>query len=357
MNRPYRRLVLAAVSAVAVLGAGALTAPAAQAAGPDAPILTKWANPGVAKLPSGGYVMTHTTSWNKPGAFATAPQPNGPWKRTSTTLLTGTPAWAKSAKQKRTVWAPSIIRGTNGRWVVFYSALVPGRGSQRCIGTGTSTRPTGPFVPDARPLSCFKGSGTKAKDFIANEGTTSLIDATPAVVNGQTVLTYKTSHGYTKKGKKYWHTTIRMVALNPARPNQVIANPVNRNGRSVQLTSKRHRYIEENPSLIHRGGKYVLFTSWGWYGTHDRYWTQSRTNRSLWSGWPTTARRVTFPAGTNTWGQGNGQAIATSPGTWALFWNGQEPGFKRGQGPKHLYVGKLGWKNGHPVVSKVLKRR
>jgi len=362
MKHLHTRLAAAGATALTVLVTGALVAPSAHAADPRPPILTKWANPGVAKDGS-VYVMTHTTGWNARGAFATASKPNGPWKRTSTTLLTKTPAWAKPAKGKprRGVWAPSIIKGRDGRWVVFYSALVPGTKHARCIGTGTASRAIGPYVPDPRPIACFKGSGTKAQDVIRNEGRTSLIDATPSVVNGQTVLTYKTSHSYRGKAgqaRTMWHTTIRMLALNPTTPNRIAPNPVHANGRSIQLTSKRHKYIEENPSLIYRAGTYTLFTSWGWYGTHDRYWTQYRQAKNPWRSWnaikPT---RLSFPKGTNTRGWGNAQAAPGVSG-WVLFWNGQEPArqFTRGEGPKWLYVGQLGWKQGRPFVKKVLNK-
>lgn len=357
MKHLHSRLVTAAVTTVALLATGALVAPAATAASPTQPILKKWANPGVAKLSTGGYVMTHTVAWNKPEAFATAPRPNGPWKRAKTTLLTKKPAWANGSK--RVVWAPSIIRGSSGKWVVFYSALLPGKGASRCIGTGTADTATGPYMPDARPISCFKGSKTKPQDLIRNEGKTSLIDATPAVVNGQTVLTYKTSHAYKQNKRQMWHTTIRMVALDPATPNRVIGNPVNVNGRSIQLTSARSKYIEENPSLVFRAGKYTLFTSWGWYGTHDQYWTRFRQMTELWGDWgKKKPARVSFPKGANTRGWGNAQAVRAPQGGWVLFWNGQEPPkkFTRGEGPKYLYVGKIDWRKGKPFVRKLLTR-
>lgn len=342
-----------AASAVALLAASALAAPAAQAARPDAPVLTPWANPGIA-LDGSTYVSLHTLAWNKKGVSATAPSPNGPWTVTDKKLLTKRPAWASG--KNRSVWAPSLIKGGDGRWVAFYSAIRKGAAKSRCIGTAVGDSPLGPFVPDARPISCVKG--TNPQDTVPTGGKSlSLIDATPTVVKGQTVLTYKSSRGYKVKGRQMWETAIRMVRLDPTTPNKVIANSVHKNGRSVQLTKVKHKYIEENPSLVYRGGTFTLFTSWGWYGTKDQYWTRYRQNTKLWTGWK--AKRtstLTFPKGTHTWGRGNAQALKSPTHGWLFFWNGQEPSFKRGNGPKHLYVGKLGWKKGKPFVKKVLKR-
>lgn len=353
MTRPYARLAAVPAAALAVLAAGTLTAPAAQAA-PDKPILTSWANPGVAEVPGGGFAMLRTVAWDKAGASRTAPTPRGPWKATKKRLLTSAPKWANP--KKRGVWAPSMVQGTDGRWVVYYSALIRGSSHSRCIGTGVADNPTGPFTPAARPIACWSKK-LKPQDLVPNERSTSIIDATPAKVGGYTVLTFKTEHAYRKNGRTMWQTSIRMLNLDPAAPNRAIANPVNKKVRSVLLTRKRHRYIEENPSLVQHGSTFTLFTSWGWYGTAS-YWSQDRQNTRLWTGWNKIApTRLTFPKGSSTLGRGNAQALGDSQGRWWFFWNGHRPNFKRGEGPKYLYVGRLDWRaNGKPYVKRVLTR-
>lgn len=355
---PSARARIASIATVtlALAAAGTLAVPAANAAAPDRPVLKGWANPGVTKV-GNAYVMLHTTSWNAKGAAARSRTPHSLWKIYPNRLLTKAPAWAKAPKgqkQSRSVWAPSLIRGRNGTWVVFYSAPVRGKaGGSRCIGTGTSKSAVGPFVPNARPIACYKGSGTRPKDAVKNERSSSLIDATPAVVNGQMVLTYKTSHHYKKSGRWLWHTTIRLLKLNPNNPTKIARNPVHKSGASIQLTSARHKYIEENPSLIYRAGTFTLFTSWGWYGTRDQYWTRYRQSKRLWHAFGAAPRRLSFPKSSNTWGQGNGQAIAgLKKGTWNFFWNGQRVGSVRGEGPKYLYIGKLAWSKGKPRVTR-----
>lgn len=353
MRNLYTRVATAGATAL-VVAAGTLAAPAAQAA-PDKPILSSWANPGVAEVPGAGFVMLRTARWDKPVVARTAPHPRGPWKKTSKRLLTSAPKWANS--KKRGVWAPSIIRGTNGNWVVYYSALVRGSSTTRCIGTGVATSHLGPFKPAAQPIACWRGNKKiKAQDPVGGKRRVGLIDATPAVVGGRTVLLFKTQRAYKKSGKTMWDTSTRMLNLDPASPNKAIANPVNGKVRSVQLIRKQHRYIEENPVLVERNGVFTLFTSWGWYGT-PKYWTQYRQTTNPWAKWPAKATRLTFPKGTNTLGRGNGQAIGDSQGRWWFFWNGHRAGYKRGEGPKYLYVGRLDWNAaGKPYVKKVLKR-
>lgn len=352
-----RATVLGAATVAAAMTGVLLATPAESAAGPAAPILTSWANPGVAKDGT-RFVMLHTGNWNTKGLAASSSHPNGPWKRyTTRALLSGTPQWAKNptpSAQKRSVWAPSLIKGGDGRWVVFYAALVHGRGTTRCIGTGTSDSAAGPYRPDKRPIACYKGSGTRPQDQVGNEHSTGLIDPTPAVVHGTTVLTYKTQH-YISKARG-WHTTIRMVQLNPMRPNLIAPNPVHAGGASVQLTTSVNRYIEENPSLVYRAGRYTLFTSWGYYGTRDQYWTRYRQNGNLWSGWAS-PHLLGFPSSSHTWGRGNAQVIAALGKGWNIFWNGQRAGSVRGEGPKYLYVGVVGWTKGVPRVTKMYQRR
>ena len=125
------------------------------------------------------WVILDTGNWDRAGHVITAPAPTGPWKRTSHPLLTGRPAWASNTN--RSVWAPSLVRGGNGKYVAFYAAVVAGQKYARCIGTASSTSSTGPFVPARRPVSCYRGSGARAYDTVASEGPNfGMIDPTPA---------------------------------------------------------------------------------------------------------------------------------------------------------------------------------
>ena len=339
MARSRALLRIVAVLAVG-LGIVVAEAPAASAA-PVASFAVP--NPGVL-FDGKRWVLLDTGAWDHSGHVLTAPAATGPWKRTSHHLLTGRPAWA-SAKD-HSVWAPSLVRGTDGNYVAFYAAVVAGQSSARCIGTARSKNSTGPFVPSSRPVACYRGSKAHAYDTINSEGHNfGLIDPTPAQLNGGFYLTYKTQY---RMADGRWHTTIRLLQLNPADPRRTIANPRHADGASVQLTSARNKYIEENPVLVAHGGLFTLFTSWGWYGT-CKYSTQYRQSTHVWSGWPVSAHRLAIPGGTC--GTGNAQVVASAQG-WRIFFNGHQGG--KPHAPFLLYVGKVAWKGGAPTVPSLL---
>ncbi|EST26283.1 hypothetical protein N566_24055 [Streptomycetaceae bacterium MP113-05] len=306
----------------------------------------RFANPGVVH-DGRKWVMLSTGSWSTTGRIAVADQAGGPWRKLGRKLLTRRPAWA--SRQNHSVWAPSIVRADDGGYVIYYAAVVKGTSKRRCIGTAHADGSTGPFVPNDRPIACWSGSGTNPFDAVKPESSNfSLIDATPARVGSQLVLTYKTSRGYrSSTGKQMWHTTTRMVRLNSNNPARTVANPRNADGGSVKIADADHRYIEENPVMVKRKGRYTLFTSFGWYGTCD-YYTRYRQNSSLWYGWlKKSPTRLSTPGGTC--GTGNAHVVRGLPkGSWRIFYNGHISDVRRS--PFTLYVGRMTWNNGKPSV-------
>lgn len=308
------------------------------------------ANPGVIHTAESGWVVWSTGDWDTTGHLATADETAGPWTHDTThALLTGRPSWAHPTDHS--VWAPSIIRASDGTYVVFYAARVADTQKSRCIGTAHATSPTGPFTPNARALACFSGSGANAYDTIASEGPKmTVIDATPAWVGSTLVLTYKT--GWRASDSDPWHTTTRMVRLDPDHPAQTLPNPVHADGGSIKISDAVNKYIEENPVMVLHDGRYTLFTSFGWFGTCD-YSTRYRQNTDLWSGWlaksPTS---LSFPSGLSTCGTGNGQVTQGLPaGSWRIFFNGHSDGPHT---PFRMYVGVVGWSDGSPKVTAML---
>jgi hypothetical protein len=64
------------------------------------------------------------------------------------------PSWAEVGN----TWAPSVVRGTNNDFVMYYTATDVASGDQ-CIGRATSALPTGPYVDNsAAPVVCQNGS-------------------------------------------------------------------------------------------------------------------------------------------------------------------------------------------------------
>ena len=83
----------------------------------------------------------------------------------------------------------------------------------------------------------------------------------------------------------------------------------------------RSSQIVENPTLVHQGSHYVLFTSEGWYGGCD-YRTTYRKSRKRWS-WPTRSTNFLGPVVTGLCGPGGADVVAPSRGARArLFFHG-----------------------------------
>ncbi|MBM7115979.1 family 43 glycosylhydrolase [Archangium primigenium] len=342
-----------------------LAAPAALAAvsttSVDRPVATGIANPAVV-FHDGRWYTGSTGAWDDPGTIRSAPELVGPWTSTGQPMLSRKAAWMG---QNKGTWAPSIIQSRTGDFRMFFSAPIPTRGdkgAERCIGVARAAHPRGPFVPYDTPVACFSGSGAGGQDLIADESAGfpnrafSLIDPTASWLDDVLVLTYKTQFAEEPGQNPLWHTTTRMVRLDPDNPQKVIANPVHADGGSVKLTDRTNIYIEENPVLIKRSGTFTLFTSWGWYGTCN-YVTDWRQNGSLWSGWlAKTPTKLSFASSVNTCGTGNAHVTRGLPeGSWRIVFNGH-PDEATAGGPDGLYIGNLGWDGeGRPRVTGLLR--
>lgn len=345
-----RRALVTTVAAVVTTGSMMLAASPAPAAGYRTPAASyKIADPGVIHA-GGQWVTLATGAWDTSRTISTAQEAAGPWSLSSHTLLTRRPGWASSSDHS--VWAPSEVRidGSDGtKYVVFYAAVIAGQTSKRCIGTGVSTSPTGPFVPRDTPISCIAGYGA-ADPEPGTISADSTIDPTASYVtiDGQQrlYLLYKTQHtAYVdSSGNKHYYSTIRMVRVNISSYATAVL------GDSHQLTKRTDNPIEENPVLVQRGSTFTLFTSVGGY-TLCTYHTEWRQSTSIWS-WPATGNRLSFPSGTNTCGTGDAQVVPGLPtDSWRIFFSGRYPD------PSSnfmLYVGTVTWSNGTPEVYSIL---
>ena len=88
------------------------------------------------------------------------------------------PAWAASTE----IWAPTVSR-IGGRMVMFFAAhrtAPPDPTNDQCVGRATADSPTGPFVPDASPVSCGADGVHGALDpsiFVGPDGAAHLLVA------------------------------------------------------------------------------------------------------------------------------------------------------------------------------------
>jgi hypothetical protein len=339
MTRTTSRAIIALMLCIPLALSSAADASAYRA--PLAPYTV--GDPGV--LFSGGqWNVLATGSWSRAGEISTAAVAKGPYTLSANHLLTRRPKWA--SRGNHSVWAPSEVElGTpyGPAYVVFYAAVIRGEKSTRCIGTGVSSSPTGPFAPRDRPISCIAGHGAPDPE-PGVAAVNSTIDATPAWVNvngaRRLFLTYKTQH---RKADGHYFSTIRMVQLNAGDYASSVL------GRSHTLTVRPDN-IEENPVLIQRGKVLTLFTSLGGY-TLCTYHTEWRQSTHLWK-WPAASHRLPFPANTDTCATGDAQVVHGLPKkSWRIFYSGRYPApsssFK-------LYAGTVAWPGGRPVVTGLL---
>lgn len=345
LRRALVAVVTAVVSAVPMMAAGP-----ASASGYRTPVAPyKIADPGVIYA-GGQWVVLATGGWDTAHTISTAPEASGPWTQSSHTLLTRRPGWASSADHS--VWAPSEVQidGTDGtKYVVFYAAVIAGETSKRCIGTGVSTSPTGPFTPRDTPISCIAGYGA-ADPEPGTISADSTIDPTASYVTisgeKRLYLLYKTQHtAYVdSSGNQHYYSTIRMVRINISSYATAVL------GDSHELTKRTDNPIEENPVLVQRGSTFTLFTSVGGY-TLCTYHTEWRQSTSVWS-WPATGNRLSFPSDTNTCGTGDAQVVPGLPtDSWRIFFSGRYPD---PSSSFMMYVGTLTWSNGTPEVYSML---
>ncbi|MGH8881068.1 MAG: glycoside hydrolase family 43 protein [Stackebrandtia sp.] len=165
---------------------------------------------------------------------------SGTWTNTGSALATRG-KWAKVAG----MWAPDAVK-TSAGWVLYYSAPAKRFGGQHCIGVATAKSVTGPFRPSGdTPLVC-PGGRHGAKDKVTGRPVRKAGVSDPSPFQdsqGRRYLLYKTQKT---------PSTLRMLRLNDAGTNWV-------GNRSRELVQRRG--VIENPVMVQRGSRFVLFAS------------------------------------------------------------------------------------------------
>ncbi len=251
----------AALTALLLAALGLQPQAASARSDPFPPVLTRFADPGVAAYP-GGYVAVATGSYVQ---RATAPSIAGPWTKTAPALA-AMPSWATTPS----VWAPDLEK-VGDRWLMYYSATVAGLGpTGRCIGVAVAASPTDPFTPYGdRPLVCPRKADTKrAADPVKR----------PRSMPQKGVI--DPSFFRTKDGRPY------LVYKTDLIPSSIRMVRLKRSGLAIhaKATSKqliRSKGVMENPFVVQRGKRFVLVTSEQSFATckYRIYW---RSTRDVW---------------------------------------------------------------------------
>jgi len=146
-----------------------------------------------------------------------------------------TPAWAATPE----IWAPAVAR-LGGRYVMYFAAHrrnAPDSNSDQCVGRAVASAPSGPFVPDASPITC------------GNDGTRGALD--PSVFVGPDGAAHL------------------LVAMGGSATN-IFTYPIDANGAltgpSVPLLIRAQPWQDwflENPAMFFDGSVYLLAYSAG----------------------------------------------------------------------------------------------
>ena len=287
---------------------------------------------------------------------ATAPTPTGPWTVRSRAMVE-LPRWALTDE----IWASDVVH-LHHRWLLYYSAPVRGLGAGgRCIGVATARGVLGRFHPVGRhPLVCPGRARTpRAWDALQTRGRalprTGVID--PSGFHG------KGGHQYLLYKTQGYPSSIRILPLSSD------GTRARHHARSRELI--RARGIVENPALVRRQGRYVLFTSEGFYGDCG-YRTTWRSSHGLLH-WGRAKRHLLLrhtraglcgPGGADVVMRGRAQSLVFFHGWTCAGGLRPCPGSfhmdrRRGpQGQRSLYAAHLSWtRKGAPRVRGYLHPR
>ena len=154
------------------------------------------------------------------------------------------PKWSSSGK----VWAPEIIRWTDGTWRLHYTTKGPDPQWQ-CVSVATSKYPQGPFVDtSSKPLVCESSEGGS-------------IDQSPFIDSSGKAWLYWKNDG-NAIGVDTW---IRVQALD-ATGKAVIGKPTN----LLQQDLPWEGHLVEAPAVVEVDGTFHMFYSGNDFGS-DKY--------------------------------------------------------------------------------------
>ncbi|SFJ18629.1 glycoside hydrolase family 43 protein [Amycolatopsis sacchari] len=303
-----RALSVAAVAAVLTTGAARV-----DPATPKLLINQDFPDPAVLQSANGYYAYA-TRGGSARIPYAVASSADGPWKVQGDALARN-PAWAKP---DGAFWAPDVGRMNNGQYRVYFSAQLPGD-NRMCIGTATSSLPTGPFNPvDSAPLVCppEDGGDIDPQSFVDSDGKHYLLyksNAGPTTIWLQEV----TNDGGTLVGG-------RIPLLRADRPEE--------------------RGDVEAPSLVKIGSGYVLFYSADSFDNVD-YHTGYATSASLKGPYTKASQPLLTTGGLGSQVNGPGGADVTAQ---RIFFHGWlSPDHHNGRG---LYSLPVRFEGGKPVA-------
>ncbi|MDT0442690.1 glycoside hydrolase family 43 protein [Streptomyces johnsoniae] len=306
-----------ALAAAALASAVVVTTAQPAAAAPRIVIDTDFPDPDVLAV-DGTYYAYATNSGDDNVQVASAGAVDGTWERQGD-ALPQLGDWARSGL----TWAPDVSERPDGSYLLYYTARDTASDRQ-CIGTAVSDSPAGPFAPVGDgPLVCPAEAG-------------GAIDAASFTdTDGSTYLLYKNDGNAV--GADTWLYLQR-----------VSADGLTLEGDPVRLL-KQDRPEEggliEAPTLVARGGSYVLLYSAGFYGDGS-YFTGYATAPALTGPYTKSDTPLLTTEETGIPGPGGQDVVGDGTDDWLVFHGvlSEEP-LVRG-----MYVAPLHWAGDVPSV-------
>lgn len=249
------------------------------------------------------------------------------------------PVWA----ERGWTWAPEVM-ALDGRYLLFFTAREKASGKQ-CTGVAASANPLGPFTSDApAPLICQRELG----------GT---IDASPfRDADGKLYLTYKADANAVGK------------------PTDIFVQPMTADGLGLTGTpvallrndAPWEAHVIESPTMLRRGGTYVLFYSANHFGweSHQRLSPYAMGYATCTGPMGPCIKAVQNPllhsyvdkqAGCLS-GPGH-QAVFDEAGHQYIVFHAHiaRGGCQNAKKGRQMYIAPLGWRDGRPVIGNSLR--
>ncbi|MGW6984867.1 family 43 glycosylhydrolase [Streptomyces sp. NPDC054932] len=244
------------------------------------------------------------------------------WSASASDPLPELGAWAEP--NRSLVWAPEVF--DNGRGFTMYYTAHDRAGDRQCIGVALSSSPDGPFLPHGgEPLVCPVERG-------------GAIDAASYAEDGRRYLLWKDDGNCC--GADTW-IHLQAVTWDGTRTT----------GEPVALLRQDRTWegeLIEAPTLVRRGGRYVLFYSADSYeggGYKSGYAVASALRGPYTKGAAPLMTTESFDGAVR--GPGGQDVVVGPDGRDRIVFHGWSPDGSR---RRVLYVADLGFADGRPVV-------
>ena len=248
--------------------------------------------------------------------------------------LPSVPKWSDaqcvSFFQNRMVWAPEVLHRSDGKYVIYFVAHLAGT-SKQCVSYAISSSPTGPFTDSSKkPFVCQQALGGSIDPDIFRDS------------NGKLYLLWKND------GNCCGITTyIFIQGLNSTGTELV--------GRQAKLEHNDAPWegnLVEAPSMWKHAGRYYLFYSANSFNTPN-YAVGYAACRSVYGPCQDARENPILHSRCQAAGPGHQALLVDTRGqTWIAYhaWEPSHVGDSPGAPGRLLWLDRVDWKNGKPVV-------